>query len=414
MGQIFYDMGFLATDEVVECSATDLVGQFVGQTGPKTHKLLEKALGKVLFIDEAYRLAEGQYAQEAMDELVDCLTKPKFAQKLIVILAGYDEDINRLMSSNPGLTSRFAETVNFNHLPPASCLDLFQACLRKASKLDSSVIQEPSALFRSTLLELFNCLTRLPAWANARDVQTLAKSVINKVFSSTRTDAGFEVTEDAALSILRQMISEREQRASSVRASKHPTLPTQELSHPHAPIPPAFSTATKTAANDQSLPPALPEPPSRDVEQETERDPGVSNAVWSQLQLDKQAAVEREKQYRELLDQEQKAQEQLAMKAAAEFEARRRAEEEANVEKRRLLEEERLKREREWREQMELLAKIEQERRAREEQRKKEQAVQAKLRQMGVCVAGFRWIKQASGYICAGGSHYVSNAHLGV
>src|SRR5437773_12092484 len=112
MGKVYYDMGFLANAEVIECSATDLVGQYVGQTGPKTRNLLEKALGKVLFIDEAYRLTEGQFAK-AMDELVDCLTKPQFAQKLITILAGYDADIHHLMSINSGLTSRFPETVAF-------------------------------------------------------------------------------------------------------------------------------------------------------------------------------------------------------------------------------------------------------------------------------------------------------------
>ena len=82
MGKVYYDMGFLATAEVIEVSATELVGQFVGQTGPKAHKLLERALGKILFVDEAYRLGEGQFAKEAMDEIVDCITKPKFVQKL--------------------------------------------------------------------------------------------------------------------------------------------------------------------------------------------------------------------------------------------------------------------------------------------------------------------------------------------
>jgi hypothetical protein len=416
MGKIFYDMGFLATAEVVECSATDLVGQFVGQTGPKTQKLLEKALGKVLFIDEAYRLAQGQYAQEAMDELVDCLTKPKFAQKLIVILAGYDEEINRLMSTNPGLTSRFPETISFDHLPPENCLELFQACLRKSGKLKTSAVQVPSATFRSTILELFKKLAQLRAWANARDVKTLAKSVINRVLSSTTTDAGFEVTEDAVLSTVRQMVSERELRGSSVRSPRHPTLPAQELSHLGAPIPRAFNTVTKAAANtDQSLPPPLPEPPSQNLEQENlGREPGVPNEIWNQLKSDKHAAAEREKQHRELLDQEEKAQEQLNTKVAAELEARRRAEEESDAEARRLLEEERLKREREWREHMETVAKIELEKKAREQERRREEAVQARLRQMGVCVAGFRWIKQASGYRCAGGTHYISNSQLGV
>ena len=77
-------------------SASDLVGQYVGHTGPKTQKLFEKALGKVLFIDEAYRLASGQFAQEVMDEIVTAMTQEKFKGKLIVILAGYEQDINQL------------------------------------------------------------------------------------------------------------------------------------------------------------------------------------------------------------------------------------------------------------------------------------------------------------------------------
>lgn len=415
MGKVFYDMGFMASAEVIECSSTELVGQYVGQTGPKTQKLLEKALGKVLFIDEAYRLADGQFAQEAMDELVDCLTKPKFAQKLIVILAGYDEDINRLMSTNPGLTSRFPETISFGHLPPENCLELFQAYIRKAGKIESSAVQAPSAAFKNTLLELFKNLAQLRAWANARDVRTLANSVINKVLSSTGTDAGFEVTEDVVLSTVRQMISERELRGSSARSRAHPTLATQKLSK-DAPIPPAFNTVTKAATDaDQSLPPPSQEPPSQNLEKgNLGRDPGVSEEIWNQLKSDKQADAEWEEQYRELLAQEKKAQEELTAKVAADMEARRKAEEESDAEARRLLGEERLKCEREWRERMELVARIEQEKKAREQERRREEAVQAKLRQMGVCVAGFRWIKQASGYRCAGGTHYLSNAQLGI
>ena len=94
MGKVFYDMGFLASAEVVECSATDLMGQYVGHTGPKVQKLFDKALGKVLFVDEAYRLAKGQFAKEAMDEIVDSVTKDRYFKKLVIILAGYEADIN--------------------------------------------------------------------------------------------------------------------------------------------------------------------------------------------------------------------------------------------------------------------------------------------------------------------------------
>jgi hypothetical protein len=65
MGKVYYDMGFLSTAEVVDCSVTDMVGEYIGHTGPKVQKLLDKALGKILFIDEAYRLAEGKFATEA-------------------------------------------------------------------------------------------------------------------------------------------------------------------------------------------------------------------------------------------------------------------------------------------------------------------------------------------------------------
>lgn len=71
IGQVYYDLGFLSEVQVVECSASDLIGQYVGQTGPKTVKQLELGLGKVLFIDEAYRLGQGHFSQEAIDELVD-------------------------------------------------------------------------------------------------------------------------------------------------------------------------------------------------------------------------------------------------------------------------------------------------------------------------------------------------------
>ena len=156
MGKVFYDMEFLAKADVVECSATELIGSYVGHTGPKVQKVLENALGRVLFIDEAYRLAGEGFAKEAMDEIVDCLTKLKYAQKLVVILAGYDDDINRLMAQNPGLTSRFPEAIIFRGLEPADCLSLLIQLLRgrqldmrkKKKDLDMSILEVPTPEFK--------------------------------------------------------------------------------------------------------------------------------------------------------------------------------------------------------------------------------------------------------------------------
>jgi len=417
MGKIFYDMGFLASAEVIECSATDLVGQYVGQTGPKTQKQLEKGLGKVLFIDEAYRLAEGHFAKEAIDELVDCLTKPKFAQKLVIILAGYDEDINRLMSINPGLTSRFPEVVSFRNLSPEHCLELFQKCLQKWDKIDSSAVQAPSTAFKKTLLGLFKQLAQLPAWGNARDVKELAKLVTNKVLASATADVELAITEDIVLSTIRSMASEREHRNQCAAPPLPSALPVQLLPKDDTPVPPAFTMGTKAADTQdlQAPPPPPPAPVPENLEQQRSmRDPGVSDEIWTLLQLDKRASEEREKQHFELLAQKEEAQHQVKLKATAELEAKRKAQEESNAEARRLLEKERLKRQAQLHAQMEIAARLERERKAREDERRKEQAVQKKLREMGLCVAGFRWIKQATGYRCAGGSHFMSNHQLGI
>src|SRR5690606_3654678 len=126
MGRVYYDMGFLSAARVEEISATDIIGQFVGHTGPKVQKQLEKALGRILFIDEAYRLIDSSFGNEAVNELVDCLTKEKFKNKLIVILAGYEEHIDRLLEVNPGLSSRIPETIKFKPFTPLHLLELLE------------------------------------------------------------------------------------------------------------------------------------------------------------------------------------------------------------------------------------------------------------------------------------------------
>src|SRR5271155_1325315 len=230
MGKVYYDMGFLATAEVVESSATDLVGQYVGQTGPKAQKLLEKALGKVLFIDEAYRLADGHFAKEAMDEIVDSITKPKFAQKLLIILAGYDDDINRLMSINPGLTSRFPEAIIFRGFNPDECAKLFnqlfqrrkQQLLFKNKELDITVLESPSGEFLQKMLHKFETLLNLPNWANARDIETLAKDVFIKTIESAALLQGkLIVDKETVVAEIDSMITERAHRSNISTSDWH-------------------------------------------------------------------------------------------------------------------------------------------------------------------------------------------------
>jgi SpoVK/Ycf46/Vps4 family AAA+-type ATPase len=116
--KIFYELGFLQREEVIEVNRSHLVGGYVGQTEEKTMAVIEKAIGGVLFIDEAYSLKrDGQsgndYGQTAIDTLVSAMTSREYGGKFAVIMAGYPEEMRAFLWSNPGLRSRFPES---NHI----------------------------------------------------------------------------------------------------------------------------------------------------------------------------------------------------------------------------------------------------------------------------------------------------------
>ncbi|GAP90247.1 putative nfx1-type zinc finger-containing protein 1 protein [Rosellinia necatrix] len=200
LGQIFYDIGFLSTNEVIECSASHLIGQFMGQTAPKVINLFERALGKVLFIDEAYRLGgggvrggfRGSYEDEAIGELVDCMTKPRFHKKMIVVLAGYDKDMDALMKINAGLQGRFATEIVFPPMSARRCREhLFNLILKE----DIEVYDDEPATkeMKEKVLRLFDKLGMTAGWANGRDVKTLAASITERVYKTAN-----ELIEEAA------------------------------------------------------------------------------------------------------------------------------------------------------------------------------------------------------------------------
>ncbi|GAD99219.1 conserved hypothetical protein [Paecilomyces variotii No. 5] len=431
MGQVYYDMGLLASTEVIEASATDLVGQYIGQTGPKTQHLFERGLGKVLFIDEAYRLAEGHFAKEAMDEIVDCITKPRFARKLVIILAGYDADINRLMSINPGLTSRFPESLQFESLSPGECIQLLEKLLSKQkrdllehsqTKFDISCMQCSDPDLRNKLTQGFDTLSKTASWANARDVETLATAIFRKTVttiedSSTR---GLTLKRDSVIEEIQNMITERHSRENF--QPQHPLTKVNRSSSFSAPLrtqntsPPMLNIQSQNAksntVSDAKINKVVPE---QNVAGTDQRDDGVADEVWAQLEKDKAMADEEEKEYLRVTHDEQeqkrelqKLQDEENRSAREADEAKRREDEEA----RNRHEQERLRHELERRKKEEIARDLEKKRKALVEARRKEQANQAKLRQMGVCVMGYRWIKQSGGYRCAGGSHWVSDAQL--
>ncbi|NTV12162.1 MAG: AAA family ATPase, partial [Zoogloea sp.] len=115
MAQILQRLGYVRKGHVVAVTRDDLVGQYIGHTAPKTREVLKRAMGGVLFIDEAYYLYrpenEKDYGQEAIEILLQVMENQR--DDLVVILAGYADRMERFFESNPGMKSRIAHHVDF-------------------------------------------------------------------------------------------------------------------------------------------------------------------------------------------------------------------------------------------------------------------------------------------------------------
>lgn len=114
LARMFQQMGVLSKGHLIEVERADLVGEYIGHTAIKTRELVKKAMGGVLFIDEAYSLARGgekDFGKEAIDALVKAMEDHK--DKFILILAGYPEEMGNFLQLNPGLPSRFPVQVEF-------------------------------------------------------------------------------------------------------------------------------------------------------------------------------------------------------------------------------------------------------------------------------------------------------------
>jgi probable Rubsico expression protein CbbX len=115
MADILYQLGYIKGGHLLTVTRDDLVGQYIGHTAPKTKEVLKKAMGGVLFIDEAYYLYkpdnERDYGQEAIEILLQVMENQR--DELVVVLAGYKEPMDKFFESNPGLSSRIANHIDF-------------------------------------------------------------------------------------------------------------------------------------------------------------------------------------------------------------------------------------------------------------------------------------------------------------
>jgi hypothetical protein len=136
VAKIFYAFALLPTPQVIEAQRADLVGEYLGATAIKTNELIDRAMGGVLFIDEAYGLvnvSDGQadrFGNEAVQTLLKRAEDDR--ENLVIILAGYDDEMGTFLSSNPGLASRFGTRVKFPGYEPAELLQIaeYHAALR--------------------------------------------------------------------------------------------------------------------------------------------------------------------------------------------------------------------------------------------------------------------------------------------
>ncbi|MGF7185942.1 stage V sporulation protein K [Desulfitispora alkaliphila] len=132
IGKLFRELGILQKGHVIEIERADLVGEYIGQTAQKTKAQIKKAQGGVLFIDEAYSLARGgekDFGKEAVDSLVKGMEDHK--DNLILILAGYKEEMDTFMQTNPGLRSRFPIQVDFPDYREEELLEIGEQMLKE-------------------------------------------------------------------------------------------------------------------------------------------------------------------------------------------------------------------------------------------------------------------------------------------
>ncbi|KAK4864330.1 hypothetical protein LT330_009857 [Penicillium expansum] len=185
MGRFFYNIELLPTDEVLQYSTVDFVGEYVGSTPPKTRKLLAKALGKVVFIDNVDRLGAGHYETEAVNEIVHFLNQRAHDGKIVVILAGGNAEINSLFSKHSNLAGPFPEEMEFNGLSAKTCISLLDRKLRSKGIDIEPTLQSAGIDCHDLKLEmLFEKMQYLSDWRNSHDGNYLANEILGKSLES--------------------------------------------------------------------------------------------------------------------------------------------------------------------------------------------------------------------------------------
>ncbi len=166
MADILYRLGYIRSNHLVSVTRDDLVGQYIGHTAPKTKEVLKKAMGGVLFIDEAYYLYrpenERDYGQEAIEILLQVMESRR--EDLVVILAGYADRMERFFTSNPGFRSRIAHHIDFPDYTHEELMRIAELMLERMNYRFSPEAREAFARYLEIRM-------RQPHFSNARSVR---------------------------------------------------------------------------------------------------------------------------------------------------------------------------------------------------------------------------------------------------
>ena len=183
MSDILYKLGYIKKGHLLTVTRDDLVGQYIGHTAPKTKEVLKKAMGGVLFIDEAYYLYkpdnDRDYGSEAIEILLQVMENQR--DEIVVILAGYKEPMDKFYESNPGLSSRIANHIDF---PDYTTPELVQ--IAKLMLQDQQYRLTPDA--EIALVNYIQKRKEKPLFANARSVKNALDRArmrqANRIFDS--------------------------------------------------------------------------------------------------------------------------------------------------------------------------------------------------------------------------------------
>ncbi|AZU64954.1 stage V sporulation protein K [Neobacillus mesonae] len=212
MAKIYHELGVLPREEVVETNRSQLVGAFVGQTEENVRTMVERSLGGVLFIDEAYSLKrEGQsgndYGQTAVDTLVSLMTSNEYGGKVAVFLAGYPDEMRTFLDANPGLRSRFPQS-NFIHLPDYTNDELIEIGEKTARENDYYLTEEARIELRHRLEQ-----ERVDdTFGNARTVSNI---VLDAIFKKGSENKGSQELMDYMILNKADFIVEQQETADS-------------------------------------------------------------------------------------------------------------------------------------------------------------------------------------------------------